>query len=205
VIAEDHPLRLEADTPQRLRDRIEADLTVCARINVSRLSIAVLQCAECLAPSSGSQLHDYLAAPVCLRPLGYDPMLNLLSTADLALALRLALHSGEQGVFNIPGRDTLPLSRAIALAGRTEVPLPGFLLSPLYRLGHLRNGSDFCYRLNACRFHFGNVLDGRRAAEKLAYRPETFIDWRLFAPSDSRRSSSFAMRRILRASSARSR
>lgn len=178
VIAEDHPLNLAGDTPQWIRDRVEADLTVCTRMGMSQLTIAVLRCAECPVPASGSQLFDYLTSRVCFRPFGFDPVINLLSMPDLTRALQLALHSDAQGVFNVPGKDTLPLSRVIELAGRREIPAPGAVLSPLYRLRTLAlEGVDFRYDLNEWRFHIGNVLDGRRAKRVLGYRPESFIDW----------------------------
>lgn len=178
VIAEDHPLNLSPATPQWIRDRVEADLIVCTRMGMSKLSIAVLRCAECPAPASGSQLFDYLSSRVCFRPVGFDPVLNLLSMSDLTKAVQLALHSEAQGVFNVPGKDTLPLSRVIELAGRQEIPAPGAVLSPLYRLRSLvLEGVDFRYDLNEWRFHIGNVLDGRRAERVLGYRPESFLDW----------------------------
>ena len=179
VIDEEHPLNLGPRAPQWVRDRVEADLTVCTLMGLSRLKILVLRCAECLAPDAGSQLYDYLQAPVCLRPLGFDPMLNLLSLGDAIRSLRLALACECEGIFNIPGADTLPLSRLIALAGRRQVPLPEPLLGPLYRLRTATLGSDFRYDLNSWRFHFSGVLDGRRAAAGLDYRPATRLDWPL--------------------------
>ena len=58
--------------PVRDVHRVEADLAVCACIGRSPLVVTVLRCAECFAPSSGSQLWDYLQSRVCLRPMGYD-------------------------------------------------------------------------------------------------------------------------------------
>ena len=177
IVDEEHPLELDPRAPQWIRDRVEADLTVCARMGLGRLQIAVLRCAECLAPDSGSQLHDYLASRVCLRPLGFDPMVNLISVADLALALTLALAADRQGVFNIPGLDTLPLSRVLARCGRLDVPLPEPLLGPLYRLRSRTIGADFRYDLNTWRFHYSGVLDGTRARERLGYAPRHPIAW----------------------------
>ncbi|MCA9637082.1 MAG: hypothetical protein KC420_13740, partial [Myxococcales bacterium] len=177
IIDEEHPLNLTPAAPQWIRDRVEADLTVCTYIGLSRLRIAVLRCAECLAPKTGSQIYDYLQSQVCLRPLGFDPMLNLISLADAARAQALALRSDEQGIFNIPGADTLPLSRVIARSGRIAVPMPEPLLGPLYRLRSATIGTDFRYDLNHWRFHFSGVLDGRRAAARLGYRPEAPLVW----------------------------
>jgi len=209
-LAEDHPTitrfvfassaavyRLRAETPtvlredaelalgggaQWLRDRVEADVGVCTRMGLSDLSVAVLRLAEVLAPDAGSQLLDYLGARVCLRPLGYDPMLNLLSVDDAARALHLALQLGANGVFNVPGGDTLPLSRAIECCGRRQVPVPGPLVGWLYGArGH--RGGEFRYDLNADRFHHTALLDGARAEAELSYRPEQRIDWSSLLPS----------------------
>ena len=177
LIDEHHPLDFSPAAPQWLRDRIEADLTVCSAAGLSPLRITVLRCAECLAPGTGSQLYDYLQSRVCFQPLGYDPMLNLLSLPDLARAVRCAARARQPGIFNIPGKDTLPLSAAIDRWGRTGVPVPALLLDPLYRLRTRALGSEFRYDLNSWRFHYSGVLDGRRAREVLGYVPRTGLCW----------------------------
>lgn len=177
VFAEDHPLNFAPEAPQWLRDRVEADLTVCARMGMCELQIAVLRASECIAPGCGSQLFDYLRSRVCLRPMGFDPMLNLLSVEDLVQSLVFATRSDAQGVFNIPGADTLPLSAVIERVQRVEIPVPGPLLRPLYRLRSLTRGTQFRYDLNVGRFHFSGVPDGARAERVLGYEPRHPIDW----------------------------
>lgn len=176
LINEDQPLDFDPTAPQWLRDRVEADLTVSAQRG-GALQIAVLRCAELLAPASGSQLWDYVQSRVCLRPAGFDPIINVLSTADAAAAFTAALRSTETGVFNIPGADTLPLSRAIAESYRMNIAMPGVLLAPLYKLRRAVAGFEFRYDLNARRFHFGGVLDGSRARRVLGYVPRTPVKW----------------------------
>lgn len=176
VIDEDSPLDFDPAAPQWVRDRVEADVTVCSHLATSP-GIAVLRLAEILAPDLGSQLWDYLQSRVCLRPLGFDPMLNVLSLADAVAAIMLALRSTEVGVFNIPGRDTLPLSRAIVESRRADIPLPGPLMTPLYELRRWLAGFEFRYDMNMRRFHFGGVLDGSRARRALGYVPKTPVRW----------------------------
>jgi UDP-glucose 4-epimerase len=125
----------------------------------------------------GSQLYDYLASRVCLRPLGFDPMLNLITIEDAVRALVLALDKPANGIFNIPGADTLPLRRAIRLWGRTGLALPGPLLAPLYAVRASALSMEFRYDMNHRRFHFSAILDGRRARDVLGYAPEHPIDW----------------------------
>ena len=63
-----------------------------------------------------------------------------------------------------PGAPSLPAPVAPA-------PVPGPLLAPLYGLRSLVLGTEFRYDMNAGRFHYGNVLDGRRALRLLGYEP----------------------------------
>lgn len=176
LLREDRELDLSPQAPQWIRDRVEADLAVCARM-AGELDVVVLRCAEILAPGTGSQLLDYLSSRVCFRPLGFDPMLNLLTVEDAADAFLAGLDCEATGVFNIPGADTLPLSKVIAKWGRTEIPAPGPLLGPLYRWRSRVRGTDFLWRLNRNRFHTANLLDGARAERLLGYRPSHRIDW----------------------------
>jgi UDP-glucose 4-epimerase len=176
LIDEEAPLDFDGDAPQWVRDRVEADLTVCAHFG-GELQIAVLRCAEILAAGTGSQLWDYLQSRVCFRPFGFDPMVNVASVDDAVTALGLAARSTVTGVFNVPGLDTLPLSSAIALCRRADVPVPGALMSPLYELRRWVAGFDFRYDMNVRRFHFGGVLDGTRARVELGFVPRTPVRW----------------------------
>ncbi len=177
LIAEHHPLNMSGNAPQWVSDRVEADVTACTRMGMTDLQIVVLRTAEILAPGCGSQLYDYLESTICLRPAGYDPMLNVLTITDCSAAIQKAIHSDAQGVFNIPGADTLPLTQAIRNWGRLGIPLIGPLLAPAYRLRSQVTGHDFRYGMNRRRFLYSGVLDGTRAREVLAFVPCHPVDW----------------------------
>ena len=177
LLGEDHPLDFGPRSPQRVRDRIEADLYACTRLGQSPLHIVVLRLAEILAPDEGSQLWDYLQPRVCFRPLGFDPMVNLLSVDDAVRAIALAIRTPHEGVFNIAGRDTLPLSGVIERAGRTGLPVFGAALRPRYALRRHTVGGEFRYDMNCRRFHFSGILDGCRAERELGYVPSVAVDW----------------------------
>ena len=177
LIGEDHPLNMAGQAPQWVRDRIEADLSACVRMGMSPLQIVVLRMAEVLAPGTGSQLYDYLQSPVCFQPAGFDPMINLMSNKDAVAALTAAIDGTDQGIFNIPGADTLPLSIAIQRWGRIGLPAIDSILTPLYRLRRRLTGHDFRYGMNRRWFIYSGVLDGQRAQEVLGYVPSHPIDW----------------------------
>jgi nucleoside-diphosphate-sugar epimerase len=182
LVTEDHPLNLAPRAPQYVRDRVEADLTACARMGLTNAEIVVLRCAEALSPGTGSQLFDYLDSGFAVRPAGFDPMVNVATVADIVSALETATHGSGEGVFNIPGYDTLPLAEAMRKWGTTAIPMPGPLVQPLYNLKHLATGSEFSYGLNRHRMHFGLVLDGTRARVELGYEPRNPVDWPLGGP-----------------------
>lgn len=182
LVTEDHPLNLSARAPQYVRDRVEADLTACARMGLADCEIVVMRCAEALAPGTGSQLYDYLDAPIALRPAGFDPMVNVATIADLVQAVELATHGSGEGVFNVPGYDTLPLTECVRKWGTPSLPMPGASIRPLYNLRHRLTGSEFSYGLNRHRMHFGLVLDGTRAREVLGYLPRSPVDWPIGGP-----------------------
>lgn len=176
LLDEEAPLDFDPASPQWVRDRVESDLIACAHFG-GPLRITVLRCAEILAPGTGSQLWDYLQSRVCLRPLGFDPIINVLGLEDAAAAVLAALRAPSTGVFNIPGHDTLPLSAAIAESRRADLPVPGPLMSPIYGLRRWVAGFEFRYDLNLRRFHFGGVLDGTRARRELGFAPRTPVRW----------------------------
>ena len=186
-VTENHPLDLSPGAAQYVRDRVEADLTACARMGLSRAEIVVLRCAEALAPGTGSQLYDLLEAPVVFRPIGFDPMVNVATIDDLVVALERATHGSGEGVFNIPGFDTLPLTEAIRKWGRPQIPAPGAVIQPLYELRHRVLGTDFSYGMNRRRMHYGLVMDGTRAREELGYEPAHPVDWPLGGPIGTER------------------
>jgi nucleoside-diphosphate-sugar epimerase len=177
IVSEDHPLEMSRSAPQWVRDRVEADLVVGLRMGMTELQLALLRSAECLAPESGSQLLDYLASNVCFAPLGFDPMLNVLSAEDLLDAIVRAVFSDARGIFNVPGWDTLPLSGVIHAAGRVRIPVPSPLIHPLYGLRAATRRTDFRYDQNYFRFHFGGVLNGDRARRAFGYAPSHPMDW----------------------------
>ena len=183
LVTEDHPLNLSADAPQYIRDRVEADLTACARMGLVDCEIVVLRCAEALGPGTGSQLFDFLDAPLALRVAGFDPMVNVATISDIVVALEKATHGSGEGVFNVPGYDTLPLSECIRKWGIRGLPLPGTLVRPLYAFRHRFRGSEFSYGINRKRMHYGLVLDGTRAREVLGFSPDNPVDWPVGGPT----------------------
>ena len=175
LITEDHPVDLNPRAPQWVRDRVEADLLACARMGLRPLEIVVLRCAELFAADSGSQLLDYLSPPPCLRPVGFDPMINLLSLEDAATRCSARCGpSAPRGSSTCRG-PTPCRSRSSSAGEGWPCRWPGRCSSR--STGRAGSPGGLLVRLNRRRFHYVAVLDGRRARELLGYRPCHPVAW----------------------------
>jgi len=72
--------------------------------------------------NNASSTYFRMKRPVML--LGFDPMIQLVHVEDLVTAIERALTPGIRGIFNIAGPPPVPLSYAIARAGRRPLVLP---------------------------------------------------------------------------------
>lgn len=88
------------------------------------IATAVLRLSPMVGPRLGHAVGQYFRAPVVPTVLGRDPRIQLLHEEDAFAALAHATQNGPAGVFNISGDGVMPLSQAIARAGRVHVPVP---------------------------------------------------------------------------------
>lgn len=176
LIDEEHPVEASPLAPAPLHDLVEADQAACAHVGSSRLRVAVLRGSELFAPGAEGPLQAWLRSEPCLRPIGFDPVVNLLSAEDLVRAVVLALREQASGVFNVAGADSLPLSALAEKARKKSLALPDPLVAAWYRARAL-TGSSFDYRTNAARFHFGGVPCGLSALAAFGYQPRTPLRW----------------------------
>ena len=94
----------------------------------------------------------------------------------------VSTHGSGEGVFNVPGYDTLPLSAAAQKWGTPMLPMPERFVRPAYRLRHLALGSEFSYGINRNQLLLGLVLDGSRARNVLGYEPAHPVAWQTAGP-----------------------
>jgi len=174
IVDERHPLDFSTQPTPRQRDWLEADVTASQRMANASLRIAILRLSEVLAPDIDSDLLDYLRLPVLLRPMGFDPMINLLSIGDAAQAVALAAESTARGIFNVGGADTLPLSELMHRLKSASWAIPGAFIDSMYALSKHKRGHSAALR---ALLHYGRVLDGRAAMEAFGYRPTHPVAW----------------------------
>lgn len=129
------------------------------------------------APSNFLRLNPVLTV------MGYDPMAQVVSEADIVHAVDLALRPGIRGIFNIAGPEAVPLSRLIKILGRQRLSVPYSLASlVLRRLWSLRLTTFPVPELDHIRFVC--MVDDRRARQVLGYSPRVALDETVLSVDD---------------------
>jgi UDP-glucose 4-epimerase len=130
-LAETHLLRGHPAS-RFLRDKIEVEGAVQRFAqHVPGTVVTVLRLAPILGPTVHNYVTRYLGRRVVPTLLGFDPLVQFVHEVDALAAFKLAVMRDCPGVYNIAGEGVLPLSTAIKLAGRLQVPVPYSLAYPL--------------------------------------------------------------------------
>lgn len=174
LVTEDQLLGFDADVPPQVRAWIDADLICQGEVNDPRLGMTILRSAS-IVTDAGDFLHSpplqYGSAPV-----GFNPMLSLVSDRDVARAILLALHGDQPGVYNIAGPDVFPLSDLRPRESRIgRIPVPS-AVSLAYSL--LSQGLGRPARHQTSFHRYGVVLDTHLAHEALGFEPQYRLELR---------------------------
>jgi len=168
-LTEDAPLLAAQRFPQ-MRDLVEIDHLVSTFLWRAReIDTVVLRPTHIVGPVHNAP-SNYLRIERPPVLLGFDPMVQLVHALDVAEAIVLALAPGRRGIYNVVGPGEVPLSAVLRELGRTPRwiphPLAKSMLGWAFRLGL----SSFpVAELDFIRYVC--MIDGRRAAAELGYRP----------------------------------
>ncbi len=129
------------------------------------------------APSNFLRLNPVMTV------MGFDPMAQVVSEADVVHAIDLALRPGIRGIFNIAGPEAVPLSRLVEILGRQRLSVPYSLASlVLRRLWSLRLTTFPVPELDHIRFVC--MVDDRRARQVLGYTPRVPLEETVLSVDD---------------------
>ncbi|MCL5277259.1 MAG: NAD-dependent epimerase/dehydratase family protein [Deltaproteobacteria bacterium] len=123
-ITEEHPLRAEQGMAY-LRDKMEVEHIVkrFGEKNPHTVVTVLRPCAT-LGPTIKNFLTSYLASPIILTVLGFDPLYQFVHEEDVIDMFRVAVEGDYRGAFNIVGRGVLPFSTVLKLSGKIGIPVP---------------------------------------------------------------------------------
>ena len=132
-LGEDHPLSGHADA-HCVQNRVEVEQLVSRWVTRHPdTEVTVLRHCWIMGPTYRDHVVRFFEGRAVPMLLGYDPLLQFIHEDDLLDAFEESILASHPGVFNLVGRDVVPLSTLLALAGKRPVPLPPPLL---YRLAY---------------------------------------------------------------------
>jgi UDP-glucose 4-epimerase len=187
-LTEDAELRGHRDS-RFINDKVRAEkqVTVFAEEHPD-VSVCTLRFAPILGPTVSNLFTRFLSRPLAPVMLGHDPLMQFVHEQDASWALRMAVNSDANGIFNIVGKGVLPYTTVLAMLGRVPVPLPYLLARQMSKalwatqlVGSPPSLLDFLLYL--C------VADGTRAKRELGFSPRlsirrTIWDFLGIAPQD---------------------
>jgi UDP-glucose 4-epimerase len=168
-LTEDAPL-LAAQRFPAMRDLVEIDHLVSTFLWRAReIDTVVLRPTHIVGPVHNAP-SNYLRIERPPVLLGFDPMVQLVHALDVAEAIVLALAPSRRGIYNIIGPGEVPLSAVLHELGRSPRWIPHPVAKSLLGLAFRFGLSSFpVAELDFIRYVC--MIDGRRAAAELGYRP----------------------------------
>jgi UDP-glucose 4-epimerase len=124
-IQEDAPLRASIRHPE-LRDVIEMD-QICTNWmwkNQNNISTVVLRPCNIIGTQIQNSMTKFLAGPLSLRPLDYNPFFQFIHEFDMANILYKSLDVLPTGTYNVAGDDFISLREALKIIGTHGIPFP---------------------------------------------------------------------------------
>ncbi len=176
-LAEDAPLAGRRDY-SLVGEKIDAERQVAQLHEREGLAVTVLRTAPIVSPGVRTVGSRYLSMPAVPTILGFNPMIQAVTIADVVDAFRRAIEraaeidgKGALRAYNVCGEGVLPLHTAIRLCGRRTVPLLRFaantMIDALFQAGlAIAPSAHLDYLQHPC------VADGERARAELGFVPQ---------------------------------
>lgn len=173
VVSENQLLGFDGEGDAAVRAWIDADLVCQGEVHGSKLMMTILRAATIV-----TEAGEFLNSPPLGHgetPVGYDPMLSVVSDRDVARALVVAIHADRAGIYNIAGREVFPRSQLRENPRKLgpitlPAPLGGALSLVEQALGRGARASSF--------HRYGIVVNTRLAHDVLGFEPQYRIEVR---------------------------
>jgi UDP-glucose 4-epimerase len=131
-LREEAPLRASGRHPE-LRDVVEMD-QICTNWmwkNQNNISTVVLRPCNIVGTLIQNAMTKFLAGPIALKPVDYNPFFQFIHEFDMAQILYKALQHLPTGTYNVAGSEYISLREALDVVGTKGVPFPMMLGGPL--------------------------------------------------------------------------
>ena len=170
-LSEDAPLMAASRFPS-VRDLIEVDMLAHGFFwRHPEIETVVMRPVHVVGPSIKNAPSNYLRLRRPMTLAGFDPMVQLIHTNDVARAMVEALKPGRKGVYNLVGPGEVPLSAVFKELNHKALSVPHILARPLLsRLFKMRLASYPPEELDHIQFLC--MVDGQRWAKETGWVPK---------------------------------
>jgi len=166
-------LDLDPAVPAEIRAWIDCDMIFHGELHGDQLRVALLRVPTTVC-SGGYVFFNPVLAPsggLRVRPMGYDPLCTLIADKDVARAAQLAVRRRVAGIFNVSGREVIPLSQLSRWTGGESWGVPGPLLNSAARTIRRLRIEGPRAALDGAHLRYGFTLDTRKVERELGFRP----------------------------------
>ncbi|MCB0218264.1 MAG: NAD-dependent epimerase/dehydratase family protein [Chrysiogenetes bacterium] len=174
-LRENDDLNFDVDAHPIVKDMVDAEMLCRAKMDNKSMQIVILRPSATIGRNVTTFYNSFLESSVCLQIAGFNPMVNLVHSRDVVRAVQLGIHKNTQGIFNIGGKETAPVSDFVKLSGAVQLSVPGFALKPITRMLRLAGLSKFDPSTDMERLRFSCLLDTDKASKVLGYEPQHHI------------------------------
>ncbi len=170
-----------------LKDKIDVEEQFERYAHIHPKSIVtILRTCAILGQSAPNWTSRFLGQKIVPTVAGYDPLIQFIFEHDVMRAYLQVIQHPHAGAYNIVGEGVVPLSKAIAMAGKTALPVP----SPLLYLS-----ADFLWQASISPvpsasldfLKYGCVADHAKAKRELGFEAVYNTEEALLAFLDAHR------------------
>lgn len=128
LMGEDAPRHAGRGNPF-LKDKIDVEEQFERYAKVHRDAVVtILRTCAILGQSAPSWTSRFLGQKFVPTVAGYDPLIQFVHEHDVLRAYLQVIQRPRGGAYNIVGEGVVPLSKAVAMAGKSALPLPSPVL-----------------------------------------------------------------------------
>jgi nucleoside-diphosphate-sugar epimerase len=138
-MGEDTPVEAEPENPEReALVALEGAAQACAGSRRGGPRVVILRPVHVLGGEHEGVLGQVMRSAHLRTAFGFDPLMQLIHSDDVELAVDCAARSDIQGVFNVCGAGALPLSELSRATGTQRIAGIGGIISDLLERAKLR-------------------------------------------------------------------
>lgn len=176
----DNPVYLTEDVPLKgnsnyyyTKDKIEIE-QIFKKFKKENPQIKCIVIRPCtlLGPHANNHISRYMMRPIVPIIYGCNPEFQIIHEEDLINALRLVLEKDVDGVFNIVGKDAIPLRDIPKILNRKSIGIPYKLFYIIYNMLWLLRIPILEHPVPMLHFiRYRWVASGDKAKRELGYFP----------------------------------